>query len=54
MGKLNQDDPDQSGRFIKLAEEREAKGDTDALAKAVKKLAAQPRAKEPAPKRLKK
>jgi hypothetical protein len=39
MAKPKQDDPEQSRRFLELAQEREAEGDEAKLAKAVKKLA---------------
>jgi len=53
MSKPKVDDPEQSCRFLELAQEREAEGDSDALARAVKKLAGLPREK-PTPKKPKK
>jgi hypothetical protein len=50
--KPKHDDPEQSRRFIELAQEREAQFIRPALDRAVKKIAMQER-KEPKPKRSK-
>lgn len=52
MSKLKKDDPEQSRRFVEIAEANLA--ERDVLKEAVKKIAAQPRAKEPLPKRARK